>query len=129
MNFLYILMLAFFFSVPAAFAGAGEKPPLSIRELPDFTIAPGQVIYRRYCLFCHGETGKGDGQNSFSLATRPADLHHIIPARSDKLLAEVILQGGAKTGLSPAMPPFEHTLSEKQIRQLIISLENLTKKD
>jgi mono/diheme cytochrome c family protein len=120
----FLTLLAATLGLPAANVGAAEKPPLPIHDLPDFTISRGQVLYQRYCLFCHGETGRGDGQNSFSLKTRPADLSQIVPDRNDEQLLDVIIQGGAEKNLSPAMPSFGHTLTEKQIRQLIIFLRN-----
>jgi mono/diheme cytochrome c family protein len=113
----------------AATGKTAEKPPLPISELPAFTISSGQVIYQRYCLFCHGEKGEGDGQNSFSLPTRPADLTMIIPERTDEQLFAVIQQGGAKSNLSPAMPAFENTFSKRQINQLILFLKNFPKKN
>jgi mono/diheme cytochrome c family protein len=34
----------------------------------------GQVIYKRFCVVCHGVGGAGDGQLATELRTRPADL-------------------------------------------------------
>ena len=104
---------------------AAIKEPLPLNDLPDFTISEGQVVYQRYCLFCHGEKGEGDGQNAFSLPSRPANLNKIVLERSDEQLLAIIKQGGIKNNPSSIMPSFENTLSELQIKQLIMYLKNL----
>ena len=121
--FLFILLTIF-----ATASRASDNPPLALAELPDLTISQGQYLYQRYCLFCHGENGEGDGQNAFSVPKRPADLNEVAPERNDEQLFTVIKHGGAKNNLSPAMPSFEHTLSERQINRLIIYLKTFRKK-
>jgi len=116
------IVLLFFYATSHA---AAIKEPLPLNDLPDFTISEGQVVYQRYCLFCHGEKGEGDGQNAFSLPSRPADLNKIVLERSDELLLAIIKQGGIKNNPSSIMPSFENTLSELQIKQLIMYLKNL----
>ena len=102
-----------------------EKPALSIREPGSFTISKGQVLYQRYCLFCHGESGKGDGQNAFSLLKRPGDFAITLPQTGENILRAVIRQGGQKNNLSGDMPSFGRTLSENQIQELFEHLQTL----
>lgn len=40
----------------------------------DEIIAGGQLKYKRYCAYCHGVEGKGDGDMSAILVIPPADL-------------------------------------------------------
>jgi len=40
----------------------------------DEIIAGGRLQYQRYCVVCHGETGKGDGILAETLLIKPADL-------------------------------------------------------
>ena len=109
---------------------AADKPPLLISELPDFTIPRGRVIYQRYCLFCHGETGKGDGQNAYSLPVKPADLSAGIAGKTADQLSAAITGGEtAANDLSPAMPDFARTLSDQQVKQLIIYLQSMAKQN
>jgi mono/diheme cytochrome c family protein len=49
------------YNLPAdsiAFAEKNLKNPIPETEA---SLAEGQVLYERFCLHCHGETGKGDG--------------------------------------------------------------------
>lgn len=43
----------------------------------DEIIAGGQLKYKRYCAYCHGSGGKGDGDMSALLVISPADLTQI----------------------------------------------------
>ena len=77
--------------------------------------------YQLYCVMCHGNEGKGDGQLAPTLDIPPAN--HTDPERmskaSDERLFKTISQGGASVGLSESMPPHNTTLSEEQIRGLV----------
>lgn len=103
----------------AATGWTSDTPPTALHDLPDFSIPEGQPVYERYCLFCHGERGEGDGQNSFSLSTRAANLRQLAPERSDQQLAEIISKGGELSDISKEMPSFSHTLSQIRINKLI----------
>ncbi len=103
---------------------AAAKAPLDSYEL-----RLGKGTYRHYCQTCHGETGAGDGFNAFNLDPRPRDLSD--PAfqkkKSDAELADTIRRGGAGVGLSALMPPWGHTLSGRQIDEVILSIRALRK--
>ena len=83
--------------------------------------APVELIYRYYCASCHGLEGKGDGPNATKTQpvtprdhTSAADMSKL----SDKEIIEAIRHGGAATDISRMMPPFEKTLSDKEIYDL-----------
>ncbi len=121
-----ILLPAFLLLFFAAGAVAAEtQKPLPLGELPDFTISRGAPLYQRYCLFCHGASGAGDGPAGLSLATPPAHLGLIINKRSRKQLGAVILTGGRPNGLNPSMPGFDKTLSARQVEELLDFLREL----
>jgi mono/diheme cytochrome c family protein len=84
----------------------------------------GQVTYRHYCQTCHGETGAGDGFNAFNLDPHPRDLSDpaFQRAKKDADLADAIRRGGAGVGLSALMPPWGHTLSDRQIDDVVAYL-------
>src|SRR5262245_28357818 len=42
-------------------------------KLDDSTLARGSVLYRRWCLQCHGPSGAGDGGHAIELAAMPRD--------------------------------------------------------
>ena len=100
---------------------APPKKPLTIRELPEFRITKGEVLYSRYCSFCHGESGEGDGLNAFSIPVKPRNFNDpdVMSRKSDIELEKVILSGGASQGLSKYMPGFGKTLSTQQVKHLV----------
>ena len=97
------------------------QKPLTIIELPEFRVTKGEVLYSRYCSFCHGESGAGDGLNAYSLLVKPRNFtdHNIMDQKADADLKKVILSGGTSQGLSNFMPAFGKTLSEGQVKQIV----------
>lgn len=111
---------------PVTLGFAGEKPvppidPLSLDQLPEFTISQGEVIFQRYCVFCHGESGRGDGLNASLLATPPRDLGNqaFLADNSDGDLSRIILKGGKVVGKSPAMPSFGLTITPDHAEMVV----------
>jgi len=97
------------------------QKPLTIKELPEFRVTKGEVIYSRYCSFCHGESGEGDGLNAFSIPVKPRNFNdqNTMAQKSDAELEKVILSGGVSQGLSQYMPAFGKTLSNLEAKYLI----------
>ena len=95
--------------------------PLIIRELPEFRVTKGEVLYSRYCSFCHGESGAGDGLNAFSIPIKPRNFHdqNVMAQKADIELEKVVLLGGTSQGLSQYMPAFGKTLSTRQVKHLV----------
>jgi len=106
-------------------AGGEQDMPgakvLTVSELPEFRITKGEVLYGRYCTFCHGDTGGADGLNAYSIPVKPRNfkVQTVSDQRSDEVLAKVILSGGDSQGLSKYMPAFDKTLSAGQVGYLI----------
>ncbi len=105
------------------------KPVAARAPVDSYELRLGKGIFRHYCQTCHGETGAGDGFNAFNLDPRPRDLSD--PAfqkkKTDAELADTIRRGGAGVGLSALMPPWGHTLSARQIDEVILSVRALRK--
>jgi len=122
---LFVVPLAVFFGSLYGLAGeeqgSGAEKVLTVKELPEFRISKGEVLYGRYCAFCHGDTGAGDGLNAYSIPVKPRDFtdRAVIAQRTDEELARVIRAGGPSLKLSQYMPVFEKTLSPLQIRYLV----------
>jgi mono/diheme cytochrome c family protein len=106
-------------ATPTAAATAAPRLAYETRQ--------GQAVYRHYCETCHGEAGAGDGFNAYNLDPHPRDLSDpaFQKAKSDADLADAIRRGGAGVGLSALMPPWGHTLSERQIADLVAFLRSL----
>jgi len=125
-----LILTGLLVTVPFPVAGngsAGENPAataagtLIVRQLPEFRISKGEILYSRYCAFCHGETGAGDGLNAFRILVKPLSFANkeIMAQKADAELEKVILLGGASQGLSGYMPAFGHTFSDREAGYLI----------
>jgi len=84
----------------------------------------GKRLYLHYCTPCHGKKGNGKGFNARYLDPRPANHTDsvLMGKRTDGDLFDVIYGGGKAGGKSPLMPPWGETLSEDEIKSLIIYL-------
>jgi mono/diheme cytochrome c family protein len=112
---------------PTATARLASAATATPAPAPTYEARQGKLVYDHYCATCHGDSGAGDGFNAFNLDPHPRDLSD--PAfqktRSDADLADAIRRGGAGVGLSALMPPWGHTLSERQVGQLVAYLRTL----
>lgn len=119
-----VISLALFaagYGKSAAEQGLTEGAFLVFDNLPEFRVTKGEVLYSRYCVFCHGKTGEGDGLNAFSIPVKPFSLNNreLLDQKPDAELEKVILHGGASQGLSKYMPSFGKTLSDLQVNYLV----------
>jgi mono/diheme cytochrome c family protein len=87
----------------------------------------GKQLFGRYCETCHGEGGRGDGQNASNLNPSPPDL---TTARTDPtLLRRVISEGSAAVGRSPLSPPWARSLTGQEIEYLVAYCQALSRHD
>ncbi len=87
----------------------------------------GKKVYQRYCVGCHGDTGQGDGFNSFNLDPHPRDLSdpRFQKTKTDADLADAIRRGGAGVGLSSLMPPWGKTLDAAHVDAVVVYLRSI----
>ena len=52
----------------------------------------GEVVYRTYCLGCHGEEGRGDGPDGQEMKVRPADLTQLAASADGEFPEDRVLQ-------------------------------------
>lgn len=99
---------------------------LPVPEL-GYNAREGRVLYRHYCLNCHGESGKGDGFNAYNLDPHPRSLadSSFQAQHSDSDMVVAIRSGGGAVGLSTGMPPWGRTLQERQIQNVVFYLRTL----
>ncbi len=110
-------------------ARAGEKsaePPPEEAVL-NYEQSNGKKLFEHYCAVCHGASGEADGFNAFNLSPKPRNLadRAAMASFSDQQLADAIARGGWERGKSNLMPPWGHTLNERQIRYLVAYLRTL----
>ena len=88
--------------------------------------ASAEVTYARRCAPCHGPAGRGDGPGAAGLLPPPRSFHDEARRRaaSPEHLAAVIREGGARHGLSPAMPA-HGDLTPDEVRGLVDLLRRM----
>lgn len=99
--------------MPLASATASAAKPANL--------AAGKATFQANCMICHGTTGRGDGLAAAGLNPKPANFTDAarMSASNEARQFKTIRGGGASTGLSAAMPAFEETLSDDQIRDVL----------
>jgi len=108
---------------------ADAAPKIRALPVPDlgYNAREGRTLFAHYCATCHGDEGHGDGFNAYNLDPKPRDLAD--PAfqakRSDDDLAAIIRSGGGVADMSTGMPPWEHTLGDRQIRNIVDYIRTL----
>jgi mono/diheme cytochrome c family protein len=80
----------------------------------------GKQVFARYCATCHGDEGKGDGQNASNLDPAPPDLTASRNVTDGVYLRRVIAEGSAAVGRSPLSPPWGRTLTAQQIEYVVL---------
>jgi len=122
------LMLAAVFAVaPLAMAedaatNAAEPAP---RDTPNASVVRGGIVFRTYCVLCHGSDGKGDGRAAKMYTPKPANL--TVSPFNDEYKELIIRRGGPGVGRSAFMPPWGDELSDEQIHDLVSFLRELRK--
>ena len=90
---------------------------------------PAEVVYKLYCVQCHGTAGTGQGinQTAGGLAVSPRD--HTSAAQMSKLVDDeirlAIAKGGDAVQKSELMPPWGEVLTVKEIDDLVAYLRKL----
>jgi cytochrome c oxidase cbb3-type subunit 3 len=94
-----------------------------------FVEQKGKALFDYYCAICHGDTGNGDGFNSFNLTPPPAKLADpsLMAKLSDAQMIAVIKKGGAALNLSIQMPSWGDLFKPSEITALIAYLHTLSK--
>lgn len=81
----------------------------------------GAQVYAKYCMLCHGATGKGDGRAAVIQQRKPADLTKSTQTHAYKL--DIVRRGGAALNRSSSMPAWSDVLSEEEISQVVAYLQ------
>jgi len=80
----------------------------------------GKILYVKYCVVCHGNTGKGDGVAASALAIPPADHSSVkVQSETDGSLFWKITTGRG------AMATYKTTLTDQQRWQLVCYIRTL----
>jgi len=126
-----VLGLMLIAAIPLWAEDAPSKPAMA--EDAAGNLETGEKVYRKRCIFCHGDEGGGDGVASERLMPKPRDFtmglykyrttpSGLLPTDDD--LFRVISKGLPGTG----MPAWEKTLSEQERHSVIKFIKTFSKK-
>jgi hypothetical protein len=115
---------------PGTLPVRGGEPPMSRREADGILVNPigptperlknGAMLFRTYCMVCHGKTGEGDGPVASQMILPPADLTMGQPAqRTDGYLYATIRDG------SIVMPAYLDAMSSTERWEIVLYLRQL----
>jgi mono/diheme cytochrome c family protein len=88
----------------------------------------GKHLFDQYCATCHGDEGKGDGQNASNLNPQVPDLTASKSVADPAYDRRVIAEGSAAVGRSPLSPPWGRNLSPQEVEYLVLYCQRLAAK-
>lgn len=93
----------------------------------EVVVRPAADLYALNCASCHGPRGGGDGPLSAGLSPQPAKHADggYMNALSNEHLFKVVKEGGAAVGKSAMMAPWGTSMSDDEIRGLVVFLRSL----
>jgi mono/diheme cytochrome c family protein len=87
----------------------------------------GRHLFVQYCVTCHGDEAKGDGQNASNLNPPPPDMTASKNMQDATYLEKMISDGSAGMGRAPLSPPWGRSLSRRQIADLVAYCQALNR--
>ncbi|MFQ5975572.1 MAG: c-type cytochrome [Candidatus Hydrothermarchaeales archaeon] len=84
-------------------------------------VEDGKLIFEKWCFYCHGVSGDGEGPLAHELDPKPADFTDVneLPERLPNYLFTRISEGGWDESYDSAMPRWMGILSEDEIWKVI----------
>lgn len=107
------------------------NPPAQSAPAPSSDIEKGKEVYRAYCAACHGENGDGNSVMANNLNPKPRNFTNKSEWKTygnDEETVRVIKEGGpAVLKRQSAMPAYKGTLTDAEIKNVIIYIKSLAK--
>ena len=85
----------------------------------------GEIVYRNYCVLCHGERGDGESRGAKLYGSSVLNLK----SNSREYVEKIIRLGGKAFGQSGIMPSWEDELSAEQIDDVVEYLQLVKEPD
>lgn len=85
----------------------------------------GKRLFVHYCATCHGDAGRGDGQNAYNLDPKPPDFSESLKVHQPPYWRQIIEGGSAAVGRSPQCPPWGRMLVSSDLDTLVAYLQVL----
>ncbi len=99
-------------------AEAARERRQDVEEIRAQPLIRGAVVFKSYCVMCHGEAGDGVAR-----ATKLyGQMNLVIMERSSEFYEKIIRVGGLGVGLSKFMPAWKDELTDEQIKDVAVYL-------
>lgn len=116
------LALAMMFASGVALAQGTDEIQ---KDSAEAAVVRGGIVFRTYCVLCHGATGEGNGRTARMYNPRPANL--VKSQHNDAYKEQIVRRGGEGMGRSPFMPPWGEQLTDEQIADLVQFLKSISR--
>lgn len=110
----------------AALAATSVVQADEFRTTEEASVVRGSIVFKTYCILCHGADGEGDGRASKIHNPKPANLTLSIPTDAQKEI--IIRTGGASVGRSAVMPAWGEHLTDEQVSDLVAYLRKINRR-
>lgn len=110
----------------AALTAASAARADEFRTTEEASIVRGSIVFKTYCILCHGADGEGDGRASKIHNPKPANL--TLSFLTDGQKEMIIRSGGASVGRSPVMPAWGEHLTDEQIADVVAYLRKINRR-
>ena len=110
----------------AALAAVSGAEADEFRTTEEASVVRGSIVFKTYCILCHGADGEGDGRASKIHNPKPANL--TLSFLTDAQKEIIIRTGGAAVGRSPIMPAWGEHLTDEQIKDVVAYLRIINRR-
>jgi len=110
-------------STLAAAASPPRDPESPLKDSPEASVLRGNIVFRNYCVLCHGLNADGHGRAARMYDPKPANLRESMV--SDAYKERIVRQGGKRVGRSEFMPPWGEELTDEQILDVVRYLRSV----
>ena len=99
----------------------GSEDSDIIKPVEYYKDVRGSIVFKTYCVLCHGTRADGKGRAARNYTPSPANL--TVSMASDQYKEMIIRKGGGAMGRSPFMPPWSQELTDEQIQDVVYYLK------
>lgn len=125
------LAVIIFLAVGCSGGGSGPAPDGGLKKPAKADLTQGEEVYFRYCHFCHGRKGYGDGPVGIALSPHPANFveDRKRMAKTDDEMFKSITEGIHKDigGDAMSMPRWQEILTEEERWNVLAFIRHLEK--
>jgi mono/diheme cytochrome c family protein len=93
------------------------------KDSPEASVLRGEIVFRNYCVLCHGVQADGRGRAAVIYNPKPANLRE--STRPDAYKEAIVRRGGKAMGRSEYMPPWGGELTDEQITDVVRFLRSI----